>query len=206
MPQQLALALTPIENEPRIRDFDLAERLGFVEPRSIRKIIKRHEAKLLSFGTLPTYRTASVVGVPSTGYYLNCQQAVYLSIKSESVCSDQARILIAQQVKDLYSIINALDSFEIPDDLPDMYIYAIQEEATGNIKLGISRNPSERLKQLQTGNSSKLRLLMYRKAHNKFKDEHKLHKELIEYNIHGEWFKPIVAGLPIDKYLPEPTP
>jgi hypothetical protein len=31
------------DNEPRIRDLDLAEKLGFKEPRAIRKLIKRYE-------------------------------------------------------------------------------------------------------------------------------------------------------------------
>ncbi|MBV5307905.1 BRO family protein, partial [Chromatium okenii] len=65
-------------------------------------------------------------------------------------------------------LIYALNNFEIPSDLPDMYVYAIREKNTGNIKLGISKDPESRLQQLQTANSGELELVAYRKAINRF--------------------------------------
>ena len=86
------------------------------------------------------------------------------------------------------TLLEAINDFEIPEDIPDMFVYAIMEEDTKNIKLGISRNPEARLKQLQIGNSSRLHLVGYRKAENRFKDEKTLHQKNEAYRIHGEWF------------------
>lgn len=92
------------------------------------------------------------------------------------------------QISDTKAILKALNDFEIPDDLPDMYVYAIRNTVTGNFKLGISRNPAERLKQLQTGNDCKLELIAYRKAENRFKDERQIHTKNATTRISGEWF------------------
>ena len=82
----------------------------------------------------------------------------------------------------------ALDDFEIPDDIEDMYVYAIRNTVTGNVKLGISRDPEERLKQLQTGNDCALELVATRRADNRFQDEARLHNEHADVHISGEWF------------------
>ena len=95
---------------------------------------------------------------------------------------------IIKAIDDLSIIQEALNNFEVPDDIPDMYVYAIKNKDTGNIKLGISKNPEQRLKQLQTGCDGKLELVAYRKADNGYRDELQLHNENNQYAIHGEWF------------------
>ncbi len=69
-----------------------------------------------------------------------------------------------------------------------LYVYAIQELGTGNIKIGISVDPVARLKQLQVGNSSKLVLLATRKAVNGYIDEAYFHQKNLQHHIRGEWF------------------
>ena len=95
---------------------------------------------------------------------------------------------ILPSLRETHNLIEALNNFEVPDDVPDMYVYAIKNKDTGNIKLGISKNPEQRLKQLQTGCDGKLELIAYRKADNGYKDELQLHHENSQYAIHGEWF------------------
>jgi hypothetical protein len=85
-------------------------------------------------------------------------------------------------------ILQALNEFDVPSEVVDMYVYAIREVETGNIKLGISRNPEERLKQLQVANSSTLELVAYKKANNRFADEKLQHKLNAEHHLLGEWF------------------
>ncbi|MBV5309658.1 GIY-YIG nuclease family protein [Chromatium okenii] len=97
-----------------------------------------------------------------------------------------SRVMLS--IDDAFSILRALNEFEIPDDFPDAYVYAIRETNTGNIKLGISRNPESRLRQLQVANSGELELVAYRKAINRFQDEKNLHQLAADYRIHGEWF------------------
>ena len=79
-----SLSLTPINGEPRVHDLLLAERLGFAEPRAIRKIIKRNEAKLLNFGTRSTVSRVTITGQPSEEFYLNQKQAIFVCMKSET--------------------------------------------------------------------------------------------------------------------------
>ncbi|MCP5197654.1 MAG: hypothetical protein H6974_12860 [Gammaproteobacteria bacterium] len=81
-----ALALTPINGEPRIHDLLLAERLGFERLVKVRDIIKRNEAKLLKFGVLPTVGKTSgdQGGRPTTEFYLNQKQAIFICMKSET--------------------------------------------------------------------------------------------------------------------------
>lgn len=86
-------------------------------------------------------------------------------------------------------VISALNDFEVPDDLGcKMYVYAIREGELGRIKLGISRDPEKRLKQLQVGNSQALELIAYKLATNSFKDESALHAKNEQHKVSGEWF------------------
>ena len=102
--------------------------------------------------------------------------------------TDSLKDELLSKISDASSIIKALNDFEVPDDIPEMFVYAIRNADTGHIKLGISRNPEQRLKQLQTANSAKLELVAYRKAVNGFQDEKQLHNDNSEYRIRGEWF------------------
>ena len=74
--------------------------------------------------------------------------------------------------------------------MSDGFVYFIQEEESGNIKIGFSeKHPKGRLKDFQTGNSNKLTLLGY--IEGTYKDESKLHNEFFKERIRkdNEWFK-----------------
>lgn len=116
---------------------------------------------------------------------------LYLRVGKSAAIKD----VILGQINDFRGVLDALNSFEVPDDLPDLFVYAIQEVETGRIKLGISRDPQQRLMQLQTGNSQKLKLIASRKAVNRFADERALHTEARAHHIHGEWFTHKAAGV-----------
>lgn len=96
--------------------------------------------------------------------------------------------VVAEKLDALDQILNAIRDFEVPEECADMYVYAIRNTTTGSIKLGISRNPEQRLKQLQTGNDCALELVAYRKAENRFQDETELHYAHSAAHIRGEWF------------------
>ena len=95
---------------------------------------------------------------------------------------------LIESIENIDSMMKALRNFELPDDLPDMFVYAIREASSGNIKIGISRDPHRRLRQLQIGNSSKLELVAYRKAENRFADERAIHADEASHRLRGEWF------------------
>jgi len=105
----------------------------------------------------------------------------------------EVRLSFINSVRELSLILKALSDFEISQDVLDaceeiLYVYAIREVNTGHIKLGISKDPQTRLKQLQTGNSSRLELVAYCEAKQGFRDERASHEENADYHIHGEWF------------------
>ncbi len=68
------------------------------------------------------------------------------------------------------------------------YLYVIQSDVTGAVKIGISSNPQKRLKQLQTGSPYQLKLLC--SIANMSHKEKIIHNRLKDYKMSckGEWF------------------
>ena len=68
------------------------------------------------------------------------------------------------------------------------HLYIIQTDETGAIKIGRSKNPLSRVKQLQTGSPYKLKLLLI--LENQGSMEKELHRRLkpFKQNCRGEWF------------------
>ena len=67
------------------------------------------------------------------------------------------------------------------------YVYLIRGN-DGKYKIGIAKNPAQRIKQLQTGNSDKLQLIETYQSENAFKIETSLHHQYGHLRAHGEWF------------------
>ena len=67
-------------------------------------------------------------------------------------------------------------------------LYLIQDSTSKLIKIGISSNPEKRLKQLQTGSGSQLKLLRTFVTDNDRHWEKRLHKMLWQTRKKGEWF------------------
>lgn len=119
--------------------------------------------------------------------FLNERGVLQLLVKSRKT-QDKFVDEVISKVHDAKEIIAALEDFEIPEDLPPMYVYAIRNKTTRRVKLGISQNPERRLKELQIGNDCELELVAFRKAENRFKDEKALHRENAPYHVRSEWF------------------
>ncbi|MDG2063869.1 MAG: GIY-YIG nuclease family protein [SAR324 cluster bacterium] len=68
------------------------------------------------------------------------------------------------------------------------FVYYIQEEMEGNIKIGWSEDPIKRLQQHQTSNSRELRMLVYVKGSPDYEKE--IHRKFQTSKTTGEWFKP----------------
>jgi Meiotically up-regulated gene 113 len=66
-------------------------------------------------------------------------------------------------------------------------LYLIAPTSRTVAKLGYSKNPQQRLKQLQTGHSAPLELLATRRG--TMADEAKFHQWLSPDRTSGEWFK-----------------
>lgn len=66
-------------------------------------------------------------------------------------------------------------------------IYFILDKANDYVKIGYSHDPSKRLKQLQTGNSTSLEMLVV--IPGMITEERALHETFREYRVRGEWYR-----------------
>ena len=69
------------------------------------------------------------------------------------------------------------------------YVYLIKSEESGLYKIGVSKNPNTRLKQLQTGNGDKLKLLEKFQTDHAFKVESAMKNTYSYLRKNGEWFE-----------------
>ena len=71
------------------------------------------------------------------------------------------------------------------------HVYAIQSGEDGPVKVGIATSASQRVRELQTGNPYKLRLLGYSVVRKEWalQWERKAHERLKDYRMEGEWFR-----------------
>ena len=68
------------------------------------------------------------------------------------------------------------------------YIYLIQSLEDGYYKIGVSKHPKKRVKQLQTGNSSELKLVESYQSEYAHKVEKALQRRYAHMKKEGEWF------------------
>ena len=94
--------LETINNEPCIKDLVLAEALGFVRPREIRRLIDRNRTDLESLGVISRYMTrkSQTRGRPSVCYYLNRKQALFITAKSDTPQAAQVTIRMVEVFDD----------------------------------------------------------------------------------------------------------
>jgi hypothetical protein len=66
-------------------------------------------------------------------------------------------------------------------------VYLIRGD-NGKYKIGVAKNPKQRIRQLQTGNSDKLVIIETYKSENATKIESALHNRYSHVRNVGEWF------------------
>lgn len=97
-PCNATLTVASVEGEARIRDLDLAARLGFADPHKIRNLIDRHAGALAALGVSATVaETSSKGGRPGKAYYLNRKQAIFITAKSETAEATEITIEIIEK-------------------------------------------------------------------------------------------------------------
>lgn len=65
-------------------------------------------------------------------------------------------------------------------------VYVVRDDAAGRVKIGYSRHPVRRRRQLQVGCSGPLRTVAVMAA--PIEVERTLHEQYAEMRLHGEWF------------------
>jgi len=68
------------------------------------------------------------------------------------------------------------------------YIYLIQSQEDGYYKIGVSKHPKKRVLQLQTGNSSELKLIESYESEHAHAVERALQRRYSYLKKEGEWF------------------
>jgi len=68
------------------------------------------------------------------------------------------------------------------------FVYYIQEEMDGSIKIGWSKDPLRRLTDHETSNPRDLRMVVYVKGSQE--DEKEIQKKYSKFKTKGEWFRP----------------
>ena len=84
-----------------------------------------------------------------------------------------------------------------------MSVYFITCRTTGMVKIGCALDPFERLKGLQTGSPTKLKIEALLKG--SMKREKELHTLLAKHRVRGEWFRICPAIEAIIKEVAKPT-
>ncbi len=69
------------------------------------------------------------------------------------------------------------------------HVYFIKSKTTNNIKIGVSKNPNERKKQIKQIKGDTLEILKII-ASGGYALESKLHRKFSKYRVNGEWFRP----------------
>lgn len=96
---------------------------------------------------------------------------------------------LKNKMPELYSSINFVYNERRGKEIRSI-IYAIQQEVTDAIKIGITteQNFQQRVSGLQSGSPTKLCVLAVKLGDGK--DERDIHKRLEDYRLFGEWFTP----------------
>jgi phage antirepressor YoqD-like protein len=128
-----SLALVDVDGEPRVHDLVIAERLGFEQAYDIRKLIKRHNAKLLKFGVLATVAKTSggLGGRPTVEFYLNQRQAIFICMKSET---ERAFDVQAEIVRVFDAHLNGTDQVKPAELTREQILIMALDSERGRIK------------------------------------------------------------------------
>jgi hypothetical protein len=92
------IAIMEMEGEPRARDLDIADRLGFERPRKIRELIERNIAELQRYGLTPRRGAPIVSGKGRVSeveeYWLNEPQALLIAMRSDAELAPAVREML----------------------------------------------------------------------------------------------------------------
>lgn len=106
-----------IDNEPRIKDVVLGERLGLNRPRKIREVILSNMAELLAYGCAPLIRAHEKIGFvtrQTEAYYLNEPQALLICMFSRT----QKAAAVRKELIDVYMAYRTQGLTKVKESLP----------------------------------------------------------------------------------------
>lgn len=93
---------------------------------------------------------------------------------------------------DLHRILDLINTIDVEELEADKFVYVAKEVQSGRFKIGISKNPDRRIKQLNTGNPEQLILVhAYLATEQKYQSEALAHSMFKDFRLKGEWFSSV---------------
>lgn len=134
------------------------------------EVVKRHKL-ILTNGTSQSYKAS--VKMPVQSFTSDQRMAQTANILDQAFTGDK--------------LDGKPEKPEKPEK-PGRYVYVLRAVDTPFVKIGYSKNPTERLMSLQTGNMYKLSLVYLRFSLQFSCLEHYLHSYFTTAHVQGEWF------------------
>ncbi|MBK1642199.1 hypothetical protein CKO12_09970 [Chromatium okenii] len=177
--QQQIRIITDGNGEPWFYAVDVCAALGIVNSRdALSKLDADEKSQIIDPHSL--YKINKINIINETGLFR------LVSRCRSKAAKNLQKTILSNITLSKERILNLFADLDI-ENYDEYFVYAIQECETGHIKIGISKDPERRVKQLQTANSQELRLLHYVPAPNRFQDEQLAHTQTPNH-IRGEWF------------------
>jgi len=174
-----------------VRSVDIWQGLGYAEHRLLNRVItKNHD--VLGDVIHQEYKPekGGKGGRPEKTFLLTERQFLIVALMAVKHGAKLKGIIVdglmGKSVKEVINIISSMDIEDIP---PDRYVYVAQESESGRYKIGISKDPERRIKELNIGNPEQLNLIHYFKSNgNKYESETLTHKMYEAHKLRSEWF------------------
>lgn len=182
--------------ESRVSTQNLYKLFGYNEHRNLKQTVAKHLAAFESLGPVIQFQTGTTEkgGRPSDAYALNLAQSLLLSglVKNSSGSKKVEVISALVQAYEKASLLSVLDivaNIDVDELEKDRFVYVVRESESGRYKIGISKDPAARVKQLNVGNPEKLELVhAYLATEDGYKSEALAHALFEKERLAGEWF------------------
>ena len=173
-----------------------------VEHRAVMKLIKSHSKTKLLSNMIPLHKKGK--HKPTKYFDLTFNQSLFvlsLMKNTKRVLLLKSEMILRGESILLSELIASFDVEEIDDD---KYIYVAMESETGRYKIGISKDPERRVKELNTGNPEQLILVhAYLAIDIRNKSETLAHAVFVENRLKGEWFNKHILLSKLPSYSEE---
>lgn len=186
------------QTDPRVSTRDVYRFFGVKENRILVSLIDKHMDDFSELGEVRKTSTildgVSTGGRPASYYLLNLDHLMLLACLSRNKKNSTKKKITMQLIeayksaslKSIYSLLSSIDVEDLPED---RYVYVAQEEISGRYKIGISKDPERRVKELNIGNPEKLKLVhAYLATEDGYQSEILAHKLFEDSRIRSEWF------------------
>ena len=151
--------------------------------RDIRSMIKRIEAAPSLDWHCETETYTDAQGREREQYRIS----KHLVLTLISVYDTVSRFKIFERIE-ITNIRDLIAGLDVADLHPDQFIYVAMERQSHRYKVGISKNPEQRVKNLSNMHPEGLVLLAVYEARRGRLSESIAHQHLSEWRLNGEWF------------------